>query len=430
MYEVVEDSKKTDNEKEKELLASRFKNLSKYIEEPPMNKMPNLLQNNFLDDIITLPMLYKYCKEERVDFYMELRKILNNNPRALYTILSLNNKIKVRRKKEKKIKDKIKSLMRKNKKNIDENSYENSYENILGKVKKIYNLNGGTNGDDDWIKKFNNETDDNANKNLKEEQNKTLNYNANKNLKKAKEMNKKIKNKIDDNKKNFLIRTYGMKNLMNIREQKQNNTSNNKKETFEEFLNKNDDSSEKRNTNISIKDIFDEDIPSKEILNSLKITYEDRLIFMMVTFFIRYVTVLIVQWCIEINIVKDFYQGFLMYAFIYLVIFWFIVMFINIDNIPKVSYMNFDASLNGIRDIFYYFYMGTNGITRLLTHSFLIIILLIIPIVLNIKHKKTDNTELNDTDILDYDDRKKLIKTLSLFTLFIWILTSIIASKF
>ena len=105
-------------------------------------------------------------------------------------------------------------------------------------------------------------------------------------------------------------------------------------------------------------------------------------------------------------------------------------MFINIDNIPKVSYMNFDASLNGIRDIFYYFYMGTNGITRLLTHSFLIIILLIIPIVLNIKHKKTDNTELNDTDILDYDDRKKLIKTLSLFTLFIWILTSIIASKF
>jgi hypothetical protein len=408
MYEVVEDSKKTDNQKEKELLASRFKNLSKYIEEPLMNKMPKLLQHNFLDDIITLPILYKYCKEERIDFYMELRKILNNNPRALYTILSLNNKIKVRRKKEKKIKDKIKSLMRKNTKNID--------EKILEKVKKIYNLNGGTNGDDDWIKKFYDDTG--ANKDDSE-----------KKLEKAQKMNEKIKNKIDDNKINFLIRTYGMKNLMNIREQEQNKTSNNKNKTFKDFLDKNDDSSEKINTNI-IKDIFGEDIPSKEILNSLKITYEDRLIFMMVTFFIRYVTVLIVQWCIEINIVKDFYQGFLMYAFIYLVIFWFIVMFINIDNIPKGSYMNFDTSLNGIRDIFYYFYMGTNGITRLLTHSFLIIILLIIPIVLNIKHKKTDNTELNDTDLLDYDDRKKLIKTLSLFTLFIWILTSIIASKF
>jgi hypothetical protein len=407
MYEVVEDSKKTDNQKEKELLASRFKNLSKYIEEPLMNKMPKLLQHNFLDDIITLPILYKYCKEERIDFYMELRKILNNNPRALYTILSLNNKIKVRRKKEKKIKDKINSLMRKNKKINN--------EEIIKEVTKIYNLNGGTNGDDDWIKKFYDKTDDtSANKDDDKQR-----------LEKA----KKMKEKIDDDTKKFLIRTYGMKNLMNIREQEQNNTSNNKKETFEEFLNKNDDSSEKRSTNI-IKDIFGEDIPSKEILNSLKITYEDRLIFMMVTFFIRYVTVLIVQWCIEINIVKDFYQGFLMYAFIYLVIFWFIVMFINIDNIPKGSYMNFDTSLNGIRDIFYYFYMGTNGITRLLTHSFLIIILLIIPIVLNIKHKKTDNTELNDTDLLDYDDRKKLIKTLSLFTLFIWILTSIIASKF
>jgi len=75
--------------------------------------------------------------------------------------------------------------------------------------------------------------------------------------------------------------------------------------------------------------------------------------------------------------------------------------------------------------------MGTNGITALFIHSCLIIVLIIIPIVLNITKKEdVDDEEKPDHNILNFEERKKLIKTLSLFTIFIWILTSIIAIKF
>jgi hypothetical protein len=164
-------------------------------------------------------------------------------------------------------------------------------------------------------------------------------------------------------------------------------------------------------------------------LDNIKITREDRLIFIFVTFFIRYVTVLMVQWCVDIQIIKDFYQGFLLYAVIYIIIFWFMVMLVNINNIAPTTYMNTDTNLGSLQSMFYYFYMGTNGVSRLLTHSFLIVMLLAIPIILNIQEKKSDDPD-EIVDTLSYEDKKKLVKTLSLFTIFIWVLTSMIAIKY
>jgi hypothetical protein len=79
--------------------------------------------------------------------------------------------------------------------------------------------------------------------------------------------------------------------------------------------------------------------------------------------------------------------------------------------------------------------MGTNGISRLLIHTSLIILLIVIPIILNIKKKPEFRDEANDepvanVKILTYDERKQLSKTLTLFTMFIWLFTSIIATKF
>jgi hypothetical protein len=162
------------------------------------------------------------------------------------------------------------------------------------------------------------------------------------------------------------------------------------------------------------------------------LTVEDRLVFIITTFFIRYLSLILIQWSVDINIIKSFEEGFFYYAVIYLAIFWFIVLFVNIDNTTKVDYMNFDNFMNSIRSVFYYFYMGTNGITRLLVHSCIICVLLIVPIILNIK-KTTYIEEENkdkDKDIISYEERKKLSKSLSLFTIFIWVLTSIIATKF
>jgi hypothetical protein len=94
--------------------------------------------------------------------------------------------------------------------------------------------------------------------------------------------------------------------------------------------------------------------------------------------------------------------------------------------------MNFNGIINSIRTLFYYFYMGTNGISRLLVHTSLIIILIIIPIILNIKRKAdyVDDEQIETEKILNNEERKQLSKSLSLFTMFIWLFTSIIATKF
>jgi hypothetical protein len=175
---------------------------------------------------------------------------------------------------------------------------------------------------------------------------------------------------------------------------------------------------------------FEED--PKNPLEELALTFDDRIVFIIATFFIRYITIIMVQWCIDINIIKTFYEGFIYYAVIYIIIFWFIVLFINIDNSFDVKYMNFNGIINSIRTLFYYFYMGTNGISRLLIHTSLIMILIIIPIILNIKKKEeyNDDEQTESIKILNYDERKQLSKSLSLFTMFIWLFTSIIATKF
>jgi hypothetical protein len=180
------------------------------------------------------------------------------------------------------------------------------------------------------------------------------------------------------------------------------------------------------------KNIIEFENDPENTFNYLELTVEDRLVFIITTFFIRYLSLILIQWSVDINIIKSFEEGFFYYAVIYLAIFWFIVLFVNIDNTTKVDYMNFDNFMNSIRSVFYYFYMGTNGITRLLVHSCIICVLLIVPIILNIK-KSTYIEEENkdkDKDIISYEERKKLSKSLSLFTIFIWVLTSIIATKF
>ena len=165
-------------------------------------------------------------------------------------------------------------------------------------------------------------------------------------------------------------------------------------------------------------------------LKSLEIRFDDRVVFIIATFFTRYIAISVIQRGIDINLIKTFYEGIIYYVIIYITLFWFIVIFINIDN-SAVKYMDENIT-EYIRSYMYYFYIGTNGITHLLIHSSLLIVITIIPIILNIKKKDIDIDE-EDKDkiiLLTYDERDKLSKLLSLITLFIWILTSIIATKF
>jgi hypothetical protein len=156
-------------------------------------------------------------------------------------------------------------------------------------------------------------------------------------------------------------------------------------------------------------------------LDILEIKNDDRIVFIVITFIIRYITLLLVNWCVEIDIIKSFNQAFILFTFIYIIIFWLIVMIININISPEYSG---EASIIGkVQSVLYYFHFRINDIGRLLIHTLLILLLLVIPVIVKSDNKTDDNP-------LTYDERMKLYNTLSLFTIFMWIFTSIIASKY
>jgi len=236
--------------------------------------------------------------------------------------------------------------------------------------------------------------------------------------------------------RDVLKRSFGMSNVSKLKKKIYKNDdkeeeTDNKIGVFDKEIDEYNDDNKTDTSKIEIKKkLLEFENDPNNTFTYLELTIEDRLVFIITTFFIRYISLILIQWSVDINIIKSFEEGFFYYAVIYISIFWFIVLFVNIDNTVKIDYMNFDNFMNSIRSIFYYFYMGTNGITRLLVHSCIICVLLIVPIILNIKKKSEIEESENKDNIISYDERKKLSKSLSLFTIFIWVLTSIIATKF
>jgi hypothetical protein len=245
-----------------------------------------------------------------------------------------------------------------------------------------------------------------------------------------------------------LQKHYELKNLANfnnknfsedddyITDKGKNNTYDNSILQFNYDIDKYNNNFDDENPTQSLKDIKDklisfENNPTNPYLQ-LSISFEDRLVFIITTFFIRYLSLILIQWCVDINIIRSFEEGFIYYAVLYISIFWFFVLFVNIDNSFKIDYINIGNALNSIRSLFYYFYMGTNGITKLLVHSCLICVIIVIPVILNIKKNNNymEADDIKEEKLISYEDRKKLSKSLSLFTIFLWILTSIIATKF
>ena len=250
---------------------------------------------------------------------------------------------------------------------------------------------------------------------------------------KAKYLNTQKYNKIPAEELNDKEGKTGLRNINKVRNSSINAiTTNNKIEQLSNDIDLyNSTVNNTALTPIIIEKINKFENDPKNPIQELAITFDDRIVFIIVTFFIRYISLIMVQWCIDINIIKTFYEGFIYYAIIYIILFWFIALFVNIDNSYDVKYMNFNGIINSIRTLFYYFYMGTNGISRLLVHTSLILLLIIIPIILNIKKKSEFiDDEQNETIILTIEERKQLSKSLSLFTIFIWLFTSIIATKF
>lgn len=185
---------------------------------------------------------------------------------------------------------------------------------------------------------------------------------------------------------------------------------------------------EKEDTKISkYKDILNEIDNTVDPIKTLNITKEDKILFIVISFIVRIISITIVNWTINNNNINSFENAIILYSCIYLLLMFIIVMLVNITykyGTNDIMYGNTGFSF--LANSLYYFYLIPGGDFkrngRLFVHSLFIIIFSLIPLVL----KPKDNNKI------DYDFKKKreVINLVNRYSFVVWIFTSIVAINY
>jgi hypothetical protein len=165
----------------------------------------------------------------------------------------------------------------------------------------------------------------------------------------------------------------------------------------------------------------------------VNINYMDRGVFIATTMIIRLLSLSLIYWGLNSNLINNFKTAFLYYCIIYIIFFLFIIGLVNVIYYYPVVELFSNVSLVSIPNLLYYFYIHINGINRLLLHIIIILTLLAIPFILSLDTiEPVDTDETNENINISFDNIKKdkIYTTITNFSLVIWALTSIIALKF
>jgi hypothetical protein len=236
-----------------------------------------------------------------------------------------------------------------------------------------------------------------------------------------------------DNKKLGIKQTENIEKMANLFQQGGANSDDSKDyldKISRKIENIKDNSSDKETTKIyKYKDVLNELDVTINPLKSLEVTKEDRIIFILITFIIRLVSITIVEWSLHSNYINNFQYAFILYTIIYLIILSIIFIIINITfnyNSHDVLYGNTGFSL--LANSLYYFYLVPGADfyrnARLFVHIILFILFNFIPLGL-----KSSTTEDNNIDY-NYVKKKETIDLLSKYTFVVWIFTSIVALNY
>ena len=143
----------------------------------------------------------------------------------------------------------------------------------------------------------------------------------------------------------------------------------------------------------------------------------DRTIFIVGTYIIRTIVLLMIEWGINSHMITTFKQSFQAYIGGYIALF---LVWVGLANINENEYQENIV----LSSLFYYINARANKLTkvRILIHIFVQISLL--PLLFIIKYKSSE------IDQDSFEQRKQLYDAISQFTFFIWLMTSIIASRF
>lgn len=144
-----------------------------------------------------------------------------------------------------------------------------------------------------------------------------------------------------------------------------------------------------------------------------KVTWTDRTIFIALTYIIRAVSLFLMEWAIYSGFIKSFTNAFALYFGMYTCIFLLLVFLTNGRSDDMIFRMLF-------------FYINTQsddgrGTMRILVHMICILMLLPIPYIVK------EYREFQKTDIMTFQDKTNILNGVEKFSLYSWLLTTIVA---
>lgn len=145
-----------------------------------------------------------------------------------------------------------------------------------------------------------------------------------------------------------------------------------------------------------------------------KVTMTDRVIFIAATYIIRAISMFMLEWAVHTNFVNTFVKGFSLYFGVYICIFLLLYILTNAKEDDEI-----------FRMIFYYIYTKSEdgqGVVRILLHLLCILMLIPIPFVVR-EYREFEK------DSMTFVEKRTILNGVSRFTMYVWILTSIVALK-
>jgi hypothetical protein len=157
-------------------------------------------------------------------------------------------------------------------------------------------------------------------------------------------------------------------------------------------------------------------IKNSEYFEDIKITNEDIYTFIATTYILRVISLYIVLWFIQIEIIKDVESVIVTYILTYILLFILIYTFVNLS----------DNKLDTPKSYLYYFYSRVNfSYTRFIVHLGLLFLLIIIPFIIRTVDKES-STYKNITDT----EKRYLYTFITNMSTIVWVVLSIIAFFF
>ena len=154
----------------------------------------------------------------------------------------------------------------------------------------------------------------------------------------------------------------------------------------------------------------------------------DRGIFILTTLIIRILSLSLIFWGLNSNLINNFKNAYIYYCCIYILFFTFILGIVNVMYYYPIIELFSNSSISSMPNLLYYFYIHINGPNRLILHIILILLLLFIPYILDMDKKNFEETDMNIS--FDNNIKQDIYNSIANFSLVIWVLTSIIAIKF